>query len=89
MNTIKLKDFSKSLVLRKQWIPIRKLASRSGYKVIFDLSWIDFMTSSVADEIFAKWFKKFWNVFVIKGVKDTYMKELIKSVIFSRHQVAY
>ena len=90
MKTITLSEFNKNFVLRQQWKPLRDLAAKEAYKVIFDFTWVRMMTSSVADEIFGKWFNEFWNVFKIKWLEENdQIRHIISWVILNRQRVPY
>lgn len=88
MKTIKLKDFNEVLVSRKQAKFIFEIANKEDFDIEFDFEWIKFISSSFADELFAKWFQKFGKVFKITNLNDDFFKSLIKQVIIWRKQLA-
>jgi hypothetical protein len=87
MKTIILKDFWEILVSRKQGKEVFAIAEKELFKVEFDFTDIRLTTSSFADELFAKWFMKFWKVFKIINLKDNFTKNMIKQVIVGRKQL--
>ncbi len=88
MKTIVLKEFGEILVSRQQAKKAFAIAEKDWFKVIFDFSWIKFIASSFADELFAKWFTQFGKVFKIINLEDNFFKNLIKQVIVGRKQLA-
>lgn len=86
MRTVKLKDFWEVLVDRKIAKKIFNDVEKDWFDIMFDFEWIRFIASSFADELFAKWFQKFWKKFKIDNIKDDFTKNMIKQVLLNRMQ---
>lgn len=85
MKTIKLRDFWINLVSRRLAKEVFKEAEKDNFKVIFDCEWIEFISSSFADELFAKWKKQFWKTFKIINLnKQPLLIEIIKQAFITR-----
>lgn len=85
MKTIKLLDFWNTLVSREVAKKVFILAEKESFNVVFDWSWIDFISSSFADELFAKWKNKFWKNFKISNLNDKeFIIEVIKQSLITR-----
>lgn len=87
MKSIPLKEFGEILVSRDQAKKVFALAQEEKFKVIFDFTWINFLSSSFADELFAKWFAQYGKVFKIEHLNDNFFQNLIKQVIVWRKQL--
>lgn len=90
MKTIALKEFwtvLSSRVIAKQ---ISKQSLEEGFNVIFDFSWIKFLGTSFADELFAKPISEGIKNFKITNIENADIKKVIIFVSESRrNKVAY
>ncbi|UFX82746.1 STAS-like domain-containing protein [Candidatus Absconditicoccus praedator] len=89
MKTIKLQKLvGNVLVARRQAKDIFELAEKDNFQVEFDFEGVTFVSSSFADELFAKGFQKYGKVFKISNLDDDFHKNLIKEVIKGRQMEA-
>jgi len=85
MKTIKLINFWKNLVSRPLARGVFKEAEKEQFNVIFDCEWIEFISSSFADELFAKGKNQFWKKFkIINLSKQPLLIEIIKQAFITR-----
>ncbi|MDD2907003.1 MAG: DUF4325 domain-containing protein [Candidatus Gracilibacteria bacterium] len=85
MKTIKLLDFGNTLVSREVAKKVFILAEKESFNVVFDGSGIDFISSSFADELFAKGKNKFGKNFKISNLNDKeFIIEVIKQSLITR-----
>ena len=85
MKTIKLIKFWENLVSRQLAKKVFREAEKELFEVIFDCSWIEFISSSFADELFAKWKNEFWKKFKIINLnKQPLLIEIIKQAFITR-----
>lgn len=86
MKTIKLLDFGTSLISRSTAKEVFAIAEKSNFKVTFNLSWIEFISTSFSDELFAKGKQKFGQSFKISNVESELMKLSIKQALITREK---
>lgn len=84
METIQLKEFSTVLIDRTLWKEVFQIAEKHEFKVIFDFEWIEFLTTSFADEVFAKWIQQYWPNCKFIWIKIPIIKDLIKLSLHTR-----
>lgn len=84
MKTIILNKFGEILVSRKLAAQIFNEAEKEWFSVNFDFIGVKFVSSSFADELFAKWLVKFGKVFTMSNIVDEFQKNMIKDVMLNR-----
>ncbi len=85
MNTIKITDFWENLVSRQLAKEVFLVAEKDYFEVIFDCEWVEFISSSFADELFVKWKNKFWKKFKIINLwEKPLLVEIIKQAFITR-----
>lgn len=86
MKTIKLLDFWTSLISRDTAKLVFARAEKENFQIVFDAQGVEFISTSFSDELFAKWKKRFWNVFKISNVSSELMKLSIKQSLITREK---
>jgi len=85
MKTIKLITFWENLVSRQIASEVFFEAEKEFFEVDFDCAWVEFISSSFADELFAKWKNKFWKKFKIINLNQKpLLVEIIKQAFITR-----
>jgi len=85
MKTIKLINFWQNLISRWLAKEVFSEAQKESFEIIFDCSWIEFISSSFADELFAKWKNQFWRKFKIINLDNQpLLVEIIKQSFITR-----
>ncbi len=85
MKTIKLIHFWKNLVSRPIAKQVFLAAEVNKFEVMFDCKGVEFMSSSFADELFAKWKDRFWKKFKITNLNNQpLLVEIIKQSFITR-----
>ncbi len=87
MKTIKLEKFWTNLVSRPLAKKIFLEAQMEDFNVIFDCKNINFISSSFADELFAKWIEDFWKNFKITNLSNKpLLVEIIRQAFITREK---
>lgn len=87
MKTIRLDRFWLNLVSRTLAKKIFLEAQKECFNVVFDCQNINFISSSFADELFAKWKEDFWKGFKITNLDNKpILVEIIKQSFITREK---